>query len=101
MCLGFYPDRGHRAFFELGGARQSPLVLPPTIVSTLALHSPELCEHLARRERCTCNETSFRMQTVAENSARIAIDRASITLKLPKLEYLMLNLTAMANLLAR
>jgi hypothetical protein len=41
------------------------------------------------------------MQTVAENSARIAIDRASITLKLPKLEYLMLNLTAMANLLAR
>jgi len=41
------------------------------------------------------------MQTVAENSARIAIEPASINLKLPELDYLMLNLTAMANQLAR
>jgi hypothetical protein len=48
VCLGFYPDRFHRAFFELGDARQTPLVLLPSLVPTLVLHLPELCEHLAR-----------------------------------------------------
>jgi argininosuccinate lyase len=43
---------------------------------------------------------SFRMQTVVENPARIALDRIFITLRLPELEYLLLNLTALANQLA-
>ena len=41
------------------------------------------------------------MQTIAVNSARIALDRTSVMLKLPELEYLMLNLTALSNQLAR
>jgi hypothetical protein len=43
----------------------------------------------------------FRIQTVAENSARIALDRSSVSLRLPELEYLLLNLTTLANQLAR
>jgi len=43
----------------------------------------------------------FRMQTFAENAARIAFDRTSATLKLLELQYLMLNLTALSNQLAR
>jgi hypothetical protein len=42
---------------------------------------------------------SFQIQTVAENSGRI--DRTSITLKLPELGYLLMNLTIPANQLAR
>jgi hypothetical protein len=61
VFLGFYPYRGHRAFFGLGCARRAPLFLPSTIVPTLALHLPKLCKHLARSERYKCNETSFRM----------------------------------------
>ena len=97
VCLGFYPDRSHRAFFELGGAKQAPLVFSPSLVSTLALHLPKLCEHLARGERYRCNEMSYRTQTVAENSARIALDRTSVTLRLPELKYLLVNLTTLAN----
>ena len=41
------------------------------------------------------------MQTVAENPAIIALDRTSVTLRLLELEYLLLNLTALANHLAR
>lgn len=44
---------------------------------------------------------SLRMQTVAENSARIALDWTFVILRLPKLEYLLLNLTALAIQLAR
>ena len=44
---------------------------------------------------------SFRMQTAVENSARIALDRTSVTFKLPEIEYLMLNLAAQSNQLAR
>jgi hypothetical protein len=40
------------------------------------------------------------MQTVVEISARIALDRTAIALRLPDLEYLLLNLTALANQLA-
>ena len=87
ICIGLYSERGHRAFFELGGARQAPLVLPPSLVSTLALHLPRLCEHLARGERYRWNEMSFRMQTVAENAARIAFDRTSVMLKLSSSTY--------------
>ena len=87
VCLGFYPDRSHRAFFELGGAKQAPLVFSPSLVSTLALHLPKLCEHLARGERYRWNEMSFRMQTVAENAARIAFDRTSVMLKLSSSTY--------------
>jgi hypothetical protein len=43
---------------------------------------------------------TFRMQTIAENSARIALDRTTITLRLPELEYLLLNLSTLANQLA-
>jgi hypothetical protein len=46
-------------------------------------------------------EMSFRMQTVAENFVRIALDRTSVTLSLPELEYLLLNLTTLKNQLAR
>jgi argininosuccinate lyase len=41
------------------------------------------------------------MQTAANNSAKFIFDRASITLKLHELEYLMWNLTTLANRLAR
>jgi hypothetical protein len=44
---------------------------------------------------------SFQMQTVSENSTRIAIVWASINFKLPELEYVMSNLTTLANQLAR
>ena len=40
---------------------------------------------------------SYRTQTVAENSARIALDRTSVTLRLPELKYLLVNLTTLAN----
>ena len=40
------------------------------------------------------------MQTVAQYSARIALDRTSVTLKLPVFEYLVPNLTTLANQLA-
>jgi hypothetical protein len=70
-------------------------------VPALNLHLPTLCEYIVRGERYKYNETSFRMQTVAENSARIALDRTSITLRLPELEYLLVNLTVLANQLAR
>jgi len=68
----------------LGGAWQSSLALLPTLDPTLALHPPKLCEHLNRGELYRCNEI-FRMQIVAEYSANVALDRASITLKLPEL----------------
>ena len=44
---------------------------------------------------------SFRVPTVAEHYTRIALDRTSVTLKRPELEYLILNLTALLNQLAR
>ena len=44
---------------------------------------------------------SLRMQTVAENSSRITLDCTFVILRLPKLEYLVLNLTALAIQLAR
>jgi hypothetical protein len=66
----------------------------------MALYVPRLSEHLARGGRYRCNEM-FRMQTFAENAARIAFDRTSATLKLLELQYLMLNLTALSNQLAR
>jgi len=100
-CLGFYPDRSHCSFFELDGVMQSPLDLHPSLVSTLALHLPRLCENLARGERYMCTEMSFWMQTVAEKAAIIAFDRTSVTLNVPEFEYLMLNLTALSNQLAR
>jgi len=50
ICFGFYPDRGNRAFFELGGVRQAPMALPPSIIPELTLHLPKLCEHLVRSE---------------------------------------------------
>lgn len=43
---------------------------------------------------------SFRMQTVAKNSARIALDHKSTTLRLHELEYLVLNRTTIANQMA-
>ena len=51
VCLCFYQGRSHWAFFDLGFSRQASLILPPTIVPTLVLHMPKLCEHLARGER--------------------------------------------------
>ena len=44
---------------------------------------------------------SFRMQIVAENSTKIALDRTSVTLKLTDLQYLLLNLAELTNRLAR
>jgi hypothetical protein len=41
------------------------------------------------------------MQTAANNSSKVIFDRASITLTLPELEYLVRNLTTLANQLAR
>jgi len=40
------------------------------------------------------------MQTVAENSAKIALDHTSITLNIHELEYLLLNLTTLENQMA-
>jgi hypothetical protein len=42
----------------------------------------------------------FRMQAVTENSAKITLDHASLTVRLHELEYLVLNLTTLANQLA-
>ena len=44
---------------------------------------------------------SFRIQTVAEYSAMIVLDKTSITLRIHELEYLVLNLTTVANQMAR
>ena len=77
------------------------MVLSPFLISILALHLPKLCEYLTRFELYKCNEMSFRVQTLTEYSARIALDRTAITLKLPKLEYMLLSLTMLANQLAR
>jgi hypothetical protein len=43
----------------------------------------------------------FWMQTVTEYSAGIALDQTSVTLRLPDLEYLVLNLNTLANQMAR
>ena len=43
----------------------------------------------------------FRVQTVPENAARVAFDRTSVTFKLPKFEYVILNFTELSNQLAR
>ena len=75
FCLGFYPDRGHRAFFELGVAMQAPLISHPSLVPTLALHLLNLCEHPPRGEGYRCNEMSFRMQTVVGTTPKIALER--------------------------
>jgi hypothetical protein len=40
------------------------------------------------------------MYTVANNSAKIALDRTFIIFKIPELEYLLLNLTALSIQLA-
>jgi len=53
------------------------VVLPLFLVPTLALHLSSLCEHLTRGVQYRCKEMSFRMQTVAEYSARNALDRTS------------------------
>ena len=100
VCLGSYPNRGYRAFFELGGVRHAPVVLPQSLIPILAIHLPKLCEHLLRGEQYKCKEMSFRMQSVAENLARIVLDHMSITLRLHELEYLVLNLTTLANQMA-
>ena len=97
VCLAFYPSRGNRAFLELGGVRQAPVVLPPSLIPTLVLHLPILCERMVNGEQYKCNEMSFRMQTDAGNSARITLDYTSLTLRLHEIEYLVLNLTALAN----
>jgi hypothetical protein len=101
VCLGFYPNRGYRAFFELGGVRQAPVVLTPSLIPSLALHLPKLCDHLDKGEQYKCNVMSFRMQTVAEISAKIVLDHTSVTLRLHELQYLVLNLTTLANQVAR
>ena len=44
---------------------------------------------------------SFRMQTIAETSARIALNHTSVTLRLQELEDLVLNLTTLAHQMAR
>jgi hypothetical protein len=44
---------------------------------------------------------SFRMQTVPGNSGRITLDHTSLTLRPHELEYVVLNLTALANQMAR
>jgi hypothetical protein len=98
-CLVYYPQIGYRAFFELCEARRPPVVLPPSLFPTMARHIPKLCEHLVRGEQYKCNELSFRVQTAANNSTMVVFDRASI--KLHELEYLMRNLTTLANQLAR
>ena len=77
-------------------ARQAALVLPPSLVPVLALNLPNVC-NLARGERYRCNEMTFRIHTIADNSAKITLGRTSVTLKLPELEYLLLNLTVLAN----
>ena len=41
------------------------------------------------------------METFAENSAKIALYWTFVTLRLPELEYLLFNLTALANQLGR
>jgi hypothetical protein len=87
VCIGFYPDWCHRAFFELGSARQQPVVLPSSLVPTLALHLPKLCVHLTGGEPYMYNEM-FRIQTVAEIDTRISIYPTSHTPNLPEIEYL-------------
>ena len=98
--LGLYPDRVYRAFFELGGGRQMPLVLHLSVVPTLALHLSKLCEHLTRGERYNCIEMTFRKQTVADTQAKMAVDRRSITVRLHEIEYLQRNFPMLANQLA-
>jgi hypothetical protein len=44
---------------------------------------------------------TFCTQTIVDNSSRIALDRTSFNLKLPEIEYLLLNPTALYNQLAR
>jgi hypothetical protein len=57
-----------------------PVVLPPSLMPTVARHLPKLCEHLVRGEQYKCDEMSFRVQTAANNSASFVFDRSSITL---------------------
>jgi hypothetical protein len=59
-----------------------------------------MCEHLVKGEQYKCNEMSFRMQTVAENSVKITLNHASLTLRLHELKYLVLNLTTLVNQIA-
>ena len=101
VCLGFYPNRCYRAFFVVGWVRKAPVVLPPSLFLSLAFHLSKLCDHLVKGEQFKCNQMSFRMQNVAENSANIVLDLTSITLRLHELQYLVLNLTTLSNQVAR
>ena len=101
VCLGFYPSRDYRVFFEFGGVRQAPVVLPPSLIPTVVLKLPKLCDYMIRGEQYKCNEMSYRMQTVAGNSARITLDHTSLRLRLHELEYIELNITALVNQMAR
>ena len=64
LGLGLYSDRGCRAFFELGCARQMPVLLLLSLVPKLILHLPKLCEHLTSGECYKYNEMTFSMQGV-------------------------------------
>jgi hypothetical protein len=57
----------------------------------MTLHQPKPCEHLTRCGLYRYNEMSFRMWNFTENSAKIALKRASLIFRTPELEYLLLN----------
>jgi hypothetical protein len=93
VSVGFYPGRDYQACVEFGSARQALVVLTPSFLAALSVHLPKLCEHLCRQEPYSCNELSFRLQTVSgeETAAKMTMDRRSITLKVGELSYLLLT----------
>ena len=97
---GLLPKQGLPGFLRVGWGKADASNLASISHPPLAFHLPKLCEHLLRGEQYKCKEMSFRMQSVAENLARIVLDHMSITLRLHELEYLVLNLTTLANQMA-
>jgi hypothetical protein len=94
-------EQGLSGILRVVRCKASASSLAPSLIPTLVLHLPKLCEYLVRGKQYTCNKMSFRMQTVAEKLARITLDHASLTLRLHELVYLVLNLTSLANQMGR
>jgi hypothetical protein len=106
-------DWGDDAFMSLFWATAPVACIPSTPPRVSISHWPnqwisqpalgkftKLYIYLVRGERYIFNEMTFRMQTIVDNSARIAPERTPANLKLPEIEYLMLNLSAPHNQLS-
>jgi hypothetical protein len=71
--------QGYGSLVQVG--QRQARAADPTLVSVVSLYLPILCDYLIRGERYWFNKM-FRVLTVADYQARIALDSAPMTLGL-------------------